>query len=183
MEFKLQEKWRVEQELSLTPSQMDKAINRMIKRHPLEHWVLEKYSLNGQKTIYLRLEFVEWLKDVYLKRKPYYLDLEIRFFKKQINRLENELKIPPREIQYKDLTIKELCSFFSKGQKTIWSSVSRMCKYYDASLKYVKNHKTYISSSGVKWLNENYFRNEYLTDLELYKLELQKKKREILANV
>ena len=35
----------------------------------------------------------------------------------------------------------------------------------------------------VKWLNENYFRNDYLKDLQLYKLELQKKKREILTNV
>ena len=57
-----------------------------------------------------------------------------------------------------------------------------MCKYYDASLKYIKNKKTYVSSSGVKWLNENYFRNEYMTDLELYKIELQKKKREIHTN-
>ena len=176
MEFKLQEKWRVEQELSLSSSQMDKAIHKMIKRHPLESWVQVKYSLNGEKIIYLRLEFVNWLKEDYL-------DLEIKFFKKQISRLEKELNISPREIEYKDLTIKELCSFFSKGQKTIWSGVSRMCKYYDASLKYVKNKKTYVSSSGVKWLNENYFRNDYLMDLELYKLELQKKKREILTNV
>lgn len=182
MEFKLQEKWRVEQELSLSPSQMDKAIKRMIKRHPYESWVQVKYSLNGEKITYLRLEFVEWLKEVYLKRKPYYLDLEIKFFQKQINRLEKELNITSRKIKYKDMTIKELCSFFSKGQKTIWSSVSRMCKYYDASLKYIKNKKTYVSSSGVKWLNENYFRNEYMTDLELYKIELQKKKREIHTN-
>ena len=112
MEFKLQEKWRVEQELSLSSSQMDKAIHKMIKRHPLESWVQVKYSLNGEKIIYLRLEFVNWLKEVYLKRKPYYLDLEIKFFKKQIRRLEKELNISPREIEYKDLTIKELCSFF-----------------------------------------------------------------------
>lgn len=117
MEFKLQEKWRVEQELSLSSSQMDKAIHKMIKRHPLESWVQVKYSLNGEKIIYLRLEFVNWLKEVYLKRKPYYLDLEIKFFKKQISRLEKELNISPREIEYKDLTIKELCSFFLKDKK------------------------------------------------------------------
>ena len=46
-----------------------------------------------------------------------------------------------------------------------------------------KEEETYVSSSGVKWLNENYFRNDYLMDLELYKLELEKKKREILTNV
>lgn len=179
MEFKMLEKWRVQEQLSLTEEQLDLAIHRMIKRHPYEKWIVKHHSLNGEIICYLKLEFIDWLKSVYLNKEGYYIDLEIDFFKKHISRLEEELNIPPREINFKDMSINELCDYFNQGKKCIYSAICRMCQKYDPSCKYkIDSHKIMISKEGVKWLYEEYFREAYLKDLEFYKIELQKRKYE-----
>ena len=44
--------------------------------------------------------------------------------------------------------------------------------------KEFSNHQLIIKNNGVKWLAENYFRKDYLYELEEYKLQLQKIKKE-----
>ena len=105
MEFKSLEKWRVQNKFSISEKDLDVIIQRMIKRHPLEEWVYSYLAPNGQYNSYLKLEFVEWLEEVHFNKDDYYLDAEIKFFKKQISRLEKELSIPPKETRYNEMTI------------------------------------------------------------------------------
>ena len=51
-----------------------------------------------------------------------------------------------------------------------------MKKQTNLSYKYLKDGRVMITKEGVKWLAEKYFREAYLKDLELYKLELQERK-------
>lgn len=176
MEFKVQEKWRVQQKFNMSDKQMDMAIKRMIKRHPLEEWIDERIASNGQRVVYFKLEFVEWLRDVYSNGKKYYLDLDIDFFKRQILRLEKELGIPHKEIEYNPMTIRELSAFFDRSINTIYVALIRM-RNNNFSQQYLDDGKVLVSKEGVKWLSENYFRTSYLENLELYKLDLQEKKR------
>ncbi len=71
----------------------------MIKRHPFERWIIKRLAQNGQYVVYVRLEYVQWLSEVYFSDK-YYLDADIEFFKKQIKRPEKELNISHYEFEY-----------------------------------------------------------------------------------
>lgn len=177
MEFKSIEKWRVMQMYNMTEKQYKRLKMRVIKRHVNEEWIKEYIAQNGEWVTYLKLEFVEWLKDVYFNGDKYYLDAEIDFFKKQILRLEDELNFPHNEFEYKDISLYGLRSYFNKSKNAIGVAVNRMEKRTNQSFKYLKDGKVIISKDGVKWLSENYFRKDYLKKLEFYKLELQNVKR------
>lgn len=176
MEFKSIEKWRVQKDLNLTEVQLENVIHRMIKRHPLEEWVITRIANNGEKVTYFKLEFVNWLKEVYFNKNGYYLDLDINFFEKQIQRLESELNISHFNFEYKDLSLRDLRSYFDKSKNAIGVAVNKMNKMTNSAYKYIENGSVMISKEGVKWLTEKYFRKAYLKDIEIYKLELQKRK-------
>lgn len=179
MEFKSQEKWRVQEKFSLTEDQLDLAIHRMIKRHPYEKWVQTRIAINDEKVVYLKLEFINWLEEVYLNKEKYYLDAEIDFFKKQIIRLENELNIPHKEFDYQDMTVRELCNYFDKSLHCIYKSIKKLRQSISIPKKYLDDGRLVVTSEGVKWLSECYFRKAYLKDLEFYKIELQNYKRKL----
>lgn len=179
MEFKSVEKWRVQKDLNLTEVQLEKIIHRMIKRHPLENWVITRRANNGEKVVYLKLEFVNWLKEVYFNKEKYYLDLDIDFFERQILRLEEELNISHFNFDYPNQSLKDLRSYFNKSKNVIGVAVNKMNKQTNSSYKYIEDGKVMISKEGVKWLAEKYFRRAYLKDIENYKLELQKRKMQL----
>lgn len=179
MEFKSLEKWRVQQMFNLSEEQFENVIKKMKRRHPLEVWIYERIASNGEKVVYIKLECVEWLRDVYFNSDIFYLDAEIDFFKKQILRLEKELDIPHSEMEYKDTSLFDLREYFNKSKNTIGVAINRMEKRNFISYKYTKDGKAMISKEGVRWLTENYFRKAYLKNLELYKLNLQKEKRKL----
>ena len=177
MEFKSMEKWRVLQKFNMSEKQYKRLVKRLERRHPNERWIDEHFAQNGERVVYLKLELVEWIEEVYLKNNLFYLNAEIVFFKKQILRLEDELNFHHNEFEYKDISLYDLRSYFNKNKNTIGVAVNRMEKRNNQSFKYLKDGKVIISKEGVKWLSENYFRKDYLKKLEFYKLELQNVKR------
>ena len=160
MEFKSMEKWRVQQKFNLTDEQFDNVVKKMKKRHPLESWVHKRIASNGERVVYIKLECVEWLSDVYFNKK-YYLDADIEFFQKQVQRLEEELNIPHKKFEYKDISLYDLRDYFNRSKAAIGMAVQRMEKRNSTSYKYDKDGKVMISKQGVKWLTENYFRKAY----------------------
>ena len=177
MEFKSMEKWRVLRNFNLNDKQFKRIEKKMIKRHPLEFWIDERIAQNGSKVVYIKLEFVEWLEEVHFNKDKYYLDAEIKFFEKQVFRLENELNIEHYEFKYDDMSLVDLRTFFNRSKNAIGVAVNRMEKRTNKSYKYTANGTVMISKEGVKWLSEKYFRKQYLKDLEIYKLLLQNVKR------
>lgn len=177
MEFKSMEKWRVLRNFNLNEKQFKMIKKKMIKRHPLEFWIDERIAHNGQTVIYIKLEFIEWLKEVYFNKDKYYLDAEIEFFEKQVLRLENEFNIEYYEFKYEDMSLFDLRAYFNKSKNAIGVAVNRMEKRTNKSYKYTANGIVMVSKEGVKWLAEKYFRKQYLKDLEIYKLLLQNVKR------
>lgn len=175
MNKKFQDRWYVERELKLTPKRLDRAIKIMRKRHPAENWIYIRIPNNNQRTEYLSLEFVEWLKEVYLVNDKYYLDLEIAFYEKLVNKLELALNIPHNEIRYYDMSKKEMMEFFNKDLKSIDMAISKMCHRYNKDMKYIEDGIIFIKAEGVKYINEKYYRKGYLKELEEYKRTLDKK--------
>ena len=90
MEFRSMQKWRVQWDLNISDSKYKRIERTVINRHFNEDWIDEHLANNGKLVTYLKLEFVEWIEDVYFNKEKLYLDAEIEFFKKQIKRWENE---------------------------------------------------------------------------------------------
>ena len=179
MEFKSMEKWRIQQKFNLNDEQFENVVKKMKRRHPLECWIHKRIASNGERVVYIKLECVEWLSDVYFNDKKFYLDADIEFFQKQILRLESELNIPHYEFEYNDISLYDMRKYFNRSKAAIGMAVQRMERRNSISFKYIKDGKVMISKEGVKWLTENYFRKAYLKDLELYKLTLQKEKKKL----
>lgn len=177
MEFKSIEKWRVQQKFNMSEKQYQRLVKRIGRKHPNERWISEYIAQNGERVVYLKLELVEWIEEVYFNNSIFYLDAEIYFFRKQILRLEHELYFSHNEFEYKDTSLYDLRSYFNKSKNAIGVAINRMEKRTNRSFKYSKDGKVIISKDGVKWLSENYFRKDYLKKLEFYKLELQNVKR------
>ncbi len=77
------------------------------------------------------------------------------------------------------MSLIKLKEYFGKSKSAIAVAINRMEKRNDKSYKYVKEGRVIISKEGVKWLNEKYYRKQYLKDIEFYKIELQKIKRKM----
>ena len=145
----------------------------MQERHPRENWIYIRRPANNQVTEYCSLEFVDWLKEVYLVKNKFYLDLEIDYYEKLINHIESELNIPHKEISYRDMNKRELMDYFNKDNVNIEIAISKMCSRYNKDMKYISNNTIMIKAEGVKWLNEKYYRKSYLEYLEDYKHHLE----------
>lgn len=162
----------VEIRLGVSKKEMDKAIKVMEKYHYFENWI--KYRLGPTNLIVLfNLEFVNWLKEVYLYKDGFFLDREIYFLNARIKDLENELGIAHYEKIYPCLNVKELQEYFGKSNSSILKAIERMNKRIDC--KCYKDEKLYITSTGVKWLDQKYYRKSYLKELLEYKKLLNEK--------
>ena len=156
----------VEIRLGVSEKQMDKAIKVMEKYHYFENWI--RYRLGPTNLIVLfNLEFVDQLKEVYFNKNGFFLDREIHFLNTRIKDLENELGISHYEKIYSYLNVRELQKNFCKSNSSILKAIERMNKKIDC--KCYKDGKLFITSTGVKWLDQNYYRKSYLKELLEYK--------------
>lgn len=178
METKIINKYDVISHFNINEEKLEYIIHKMEKRHPLEDWLYYIKGPDGNVSYYLMKEFYCWLEEVYFNRNGFYLDKEINFFKNQILRLENELNIIHYQKEYSSCTINELCFLFGKNKNAILKGVQRMSERNSDNYKTYIDNQLVISSYGVKWLSENYFRKIYLKELEDYKLKLQQIKKE-----
>ena len=162
----------VEKRFSLTRKQLNRIADHIKKRHPLEIWTCSKY-FKGKREIIINEECIEWLQEVYFNKSKHYLELEIDFYKKQIKKLEQELKIPPMENEYYDMSMSSMRYYLPKSKSAISVAVHRLQKQFPYSVKYSKNDYVVIKKEGIKWLFEHYWKKEYLLLLESYKHKLE----------
>ena len=175
----MQDKWHVMKKFSITESHFDRIILIIKKRHKKEDWVVIRKFKSGEENLYLRLECVAWLEEVHFNTSGFWLDREINFFKKQILRLENELKLQHKVEKFNPSTTVELRKRFKKSKNVIFKAIQKMIERCNKDFKIYKADRIVILPEGVKWLKEKYFRKDYLIELEDYKIELQKRKREL----
>lgn len=177
MNLKFKDRWSVQKELNLSTKELDEAIRFMEKKHPLENWVILRTAQNNQTNMYLNLEFIKWLKDVYLSNDDTILNLEIKFYRDRIADLEKIVGIKSY-FDYKDLTIDELMQYFDKSRNSIDVAIYKMRKHFKKGFNNT-SEKVVIKPDEVKWIDENLFRKDYLKKLEKYKLILE---REVAEN-
>jgi len=163
----------VERKLGVSEKQLNCAIKVMEKYHYLENWIWYRLGPTNDLIVLFNLEFVSWLKEVYFNRNGFFLDREIHFLNARILDMENELDISHFEKVYPYLNVKELQEYFEKSSSSILKAIERMNKKIDC--KCYKDGKLYITPTGVKWLDQKYYRKSYLKVLLSYKKILNKK--------
>ena len=163
----------VEKKLGVSEKQLDRAIKVMEKFHYFENWIYYRLGPSSDLIVFLNLEFVDWLKQVYFNKQGFYLDREIKFLEKQISDMENELNIQHFEKVYPYLNVKELQEYFNKSNSSILKAIERMNK--DLSCKCYMDGKLYVKPIGVKWLDQKYYRKSYIKELLNYKQKLNEK--------
>ncbi len=166
MRKKYYDKEYVLNDLCISERQLDRAIKKVSERHPLESkWVVIRNASNVETTIYLCTEFIKWIKEVYLK-DGYYLDLEINFYESLLKELEINLDNQKDVIKYRDMSVEEMVNFFQRDKENIRVAISKMNKSNSEDLKYYKDDVLFIRAKGIKWINEKYYRKDYLKYLE-----------------
>ena len=183
LETKMLEISLVGKKFSKTEEQLISTMKQIQKLHPFEEWIVTRHAPNlKDKIIYFRLEFVYWLEEVKYNPNGYYLDREINFYEKQILRLETELGLPHHEEKYLSATVKELSDKYHTPSTNIRKAIFKMTKALGNNEKTYKSKNVIISANGVKWLDQKYFRYNYLKIIERYKRELQKIKKQRTLN-
>lgn len=160
----------VERKLGVSEEQLNRAIKKMEKLHYFENWIWYRLGPTNDLIVLFNLEFVSWLKEVYFNRNGFFLDREIHFLNARILDMENELKIFHFKKVYPYLNVKELQEYFGKSSSSILKAIERMNKKIDC--KCYTEGKLYITPTGVKWLDQKYYRKFYIKELLNYKQKL-----------
>ena len=93
MEFKRIPFIAVQRKFNLTDRQMYYIRDRIRKYHKEDEWFIFEYNAIGEKELWIYLEGVHWIEEVYLQYDTPYIEAEIQFVSKQIKRLEEELNV------------------------------------------------------------------------------------------
>lgn len=154
----------------ITYTDLKKAINVMLERHPSCRWRSER--IKNRKYLVL-IEGYYWLRVVYFQKEKSFVDADIEFFENRIRQYEELLKIQHNENWWqKDMDIKQLCEYFNKKDITVRKAIKKMCDSGLEKYKFFVDNKIVISNKGVEWICKNVFKQKYLELLEKYKMEL-----------
>ena len=157
----------------ITHTDLRKAVNIMLKKHPTCRWRSEKIKSNNY---FVLIEGFAWLQQVYFQKEKSLIDADVEFFEDRIKQYEELLKIKHEENWWnEDMDIKQLCKYFNREDVTIRKAIRKMC---DSGLSKYKSYidgKVSISCKGVEWICKNVFKQKYLELLEKKKMELTEK--------
>lgn len=154
----------------ISHTDLRKAINVMLKKHPTCRWRSEKIR---SREYFVLIEGFAWLNQVYFQKEKSLIDADVEFFEDRIRQYERLLKIEHNENWCnEDMDIKQLCEYFNRKEITVRKAIKKMCDSGFEEYKYLVNNKVIISSKGVEWICKNVFKQKYLELLEKYKMEL-----------
>lgn len=157
----------------ITHTDLRKAVDVMIKKHPTCRWRSEKIK---SRKYFILIEGYEWLKRVYFQNEKSLTSADVDFFETRIKLYEDFLKVEHNENWWnEDMDVKQLCKYFNRKDITVRKAIKKMCDSGFEEYKVLVNGKVMISSKGVEWICKNVFKQKYLKLLEKYKMELTEK--------
>jgi hypothetical protein len=166
----------VQNQFGLSDWQMKWIKEKCNRSHRADRWLCYRTNMDGEKELWMYLEGVKWVEEVYLNFDVPYKTAEIEFVKRNIKRLEQELKIGKERVAYRNMYTKELMLYFGKSSRSIYSAVRKLKRSIPDAVLLVKK-KTIVSAEGVKWIEQNVYKEKYIENLYDYKRLLQEIKR------
>lgn len=166
----------VQEMFSLTTKQFGRVLRNIKRRHKYDYYLWINRDKDNKSKMYINNECVDWLRKVYFNKEVHYLTSEIEFYKEKIFDLENELGIDHKRNKYVSTSLRFLPYKFDKSVSAIHVALYRMKKVFPYPITFEDDGVICVKEEGVRWLNENYFKRDYLKELEEYKwhLEMQK---------
>lgn len=157
----------------ISHTDLRKAINVMLKKHPTCRWRSEKIE---SRKYFVLIEGFAWLNQAYFQKEKSLIDADIYFFENRIKQYEELLKVDlNRNWWNEDMDIKQLCEYFNRKDITVRKAIKKMCDRGLGKYKWLVGSKVVISKEGVEWICKNIFKQKYLELLERYKMELTEK--------
>ena len=154
----------------ISHTDLRKAINVMLKKHPTCRWRSEKIE---SRKYFVLIEGFAWLNQVYFQKEKSLIDADVDFFEDRIRQYKDLLKIEHNEDWWnEDMDIKQLCEYFNRKDITVRKAIKKMCDSGLGKYKWLVGSKVVISKEGVEWICKNIFKQKYLELLEKYKMEL-----------
>ena len=127
----------------ITHTDLRKAVNVMLKKHPTCRWRSEKIKSNNY---FVLIEGFAWLQQVYFQKEKSLIDADVDFFEDRIKQYEELLGLEHDENWWdKDMDIKQLCKYFNREDVTIRKAIKKMCDSGLEEYKLLKNNKVVIS--------------------------------------
>ena len=166
----------------LTTKQFGRVLENIKRRHKYDYLLWIKRDKTNKSKMYINKEGVEWLKKVYFNKEVHYLTSEIEFYKEKIFDLENELGLNHKRNKYVSTSLRFLPYKFDKSISAIHVALYRMRKVFPYPITFEDEGVIYVTEAGVKWLYENYFKRDYLRELEKYKWELENRRNSLKSN-
>ncbi len=154
----------------ITYTDLKKAINVMIEKHPSCRWRSER--IKNRKYLIL-IEGYCWLRFVYFQKEKSLLDADIKFFEDRIRQYEELLKVHfDKNWWNENMDAEQLEKYFEKKESSVRKSIKKMCNNGLEKYKSYVDGKIVISSNGVEWICKNVFKEKYLKMLEECKMRL-----------
>lgn len=150
----------VQNQFGLSDWQMKWIKEKCNRSHRADRWLCYRTNMDGEKELWMYLEGVKWVEEVYLNFDVPYKTAEIEFVKRNIKRLEQELKIGKERVAYRNMYTKELMLYFGKSSRSIYSAVRKLKRSIPDAVLLVKK-KTIVSAEGVKWIEQNVYKEKY----------------------
>lgn len=166
----------VQRKYDLTDRQMFYIREKLKKYHEKDEWLVAIFNPDSMsKELWIYLEGVEWIRDVYLNFDVPYRKAEINFVKKHIVRLENELGIHLDPLQIETgMTVDMLALYFNRSKTRIYNILSPYRKSHPHF--FIDTNDSILSKEGIVYLEKHFFLDRYIQDLYLYKRFLQERK-------
>ena len=173
------ERKEIQEMFLLSRKQFGRVVRNIKRRHKYDYYLWIKRDKDKKTKMYVNQECVDWLKEVYFNKEEHYLTSEIRFYKKKIFDLENKLGIDHKIKKYQSFSLRFLPYLFGKSVSAIHVALHRMKKVFPYPIIFEDNGVICVKEEGIKWLYENYFKRDYLKELEEYKWELEIRKNNV----
>ena len=157
----------------ISHTDLRKAINVMLKKHPTCRWRSEKIE---SRKYFVLIEGFAWLNQAYFQKEKSLIDADVDFFETRIKLYEDFLKVEHNENWWNEyMDVKQLCKYFNRKDITVRKAIKKMCDSGFEEYKVFVNGKVMISSKGVEWICKKVFKQKYLELLEKHKMELTEK--------
>ena len=179
----MSEEWLERKEVQnmflLTTKQFGRVLGNIKRRHMYDYLLWINRDKITESKMYINKECVEWLRKVYFNKEVHYLISEIEFYKAKIFDLENELGIDHKRNKYVSTSLRFLPYKFGKSISAIHVALYRMRIVFPYPITFEDEGVICVKEEGVKWLYENYFKRDYLKELEEYKMKLEIRKNNL----
>lgn len=168
--------WKAAQrKYNLTDRQMTYIKEKWKEWHKYDEWLMYRRDEDGKRVLWVYMEGVYWIEEVFLKRDVPYILAEIDYTERNIKRLEDELNFHYDFNCAEEMNTQQMAIYFDRKPTTILHNL----KYLrEKNPNWIIDTNPYVvSKEGVEWLEKNIYTQTYLEHLLIYKRVLQAKKK------